>query len=162
MEEEMEDQQTSMSPYDLNRIVAETAKAKVTEYLTSKEFKDKAKKEYTTQITAMIESAEKKARFWAIVVTLLVIGLALVLVSSEFYKVKEKRLSLDEEYVKVLVTAQELRKTIDALRSETERAKAEAETKDKAIRATIKTIEKKTKYLEGRIDQGIARVDKKK
>ena len=150
------------NPIDLNAVTIEATKAAVTQYFTTSQFQEDAKKEYQTQITAMIEGAEKKARNWAIVVTLLVIGLVLVLVSSEFLKVKEKRLSLDEEYVKVLVTAQDLRKTIDTLRSDTDRVKAETEAKDANIRATIEALEKKTKDLEVRVDQAAVQIEKRR
>ncbi|WP_340124613.1 hypothetical protein [Methylobacter svalbardensis] len=145
-----------MSDYDnpqktLDDQVADAVRKAVKNHIGSEKFKDEAKKEYQTQITGLIEAAEKKARNWAIIVALLVTGIAFVLVFSEFLKVREKRLSIDEEYVKVLSTAQELHKTIDTLKTDVDRLKGEVEASDKSTKATFESLEKKARELEAQI-----------
>jgi len=142
---------------DLNVVAAQ----KIADYFASQEFKGQARREYTEQIKTLIENAETKARRWQVVLTLLVIGIIFVLVFSELLNVREKRLSIDEEYVKVLTTAEELRKTIADIKADTDRVKAEVDAKDKSIGATIDSLEKKTRDLETLVNRITIRIDKK-
>jgi hypothetical protein len=145
------------SANDLN----EFARKAITDYFSRQDFKDEAKREYTSQITTLIEKAETKARSWQVVLTLLVTGIIFVLVFSELLNVREKRLSIDEEYVKVLTTAEELRKTIADIKTDTDRVKAEVDAKDKSIGASIDSLEKKTRDLETQVNRMTVRIDKK-
>jgi hypothetical protein len=143
--------------FDLNKA----AERAITEYFSSKEFKDEAKSQYMAQITTLVENAEKKARNWQVALTLLVTGIIFVLVFSELLNVREKRLSIDEEYVKVLTTAEDLHKTINDIRMDTVRVKEEVDSKNKSIGATLDSLEKRTKDLETEVNRIAARADRK-
>jgi len=151
-----------MNGKTVEQIAADAAKQAVAGYVATDEFRSDVKEEYKTQVTSMLEGAEKKARNWALIVTLVVLGVILSLVSSEFLKVKEKRVSLDEEFGKIQVTASQLRETITSIKSEMDRLKIDVDSKDRALRSTIDSLEKKTKDLEAQVTQATARVQSKR
>lgn len=151
-----------MNGKTVEEIAADAAKNAVLNYVATDQFKSAMKEEYKTQVTSMLEGAEKKARNWALIVTLVVLGVILTLVSSEFLKVKEKRVSLDEEFGKIQVTASQLRETIASIKSEMDRLKIDVDSKEKALRSTIDSLEKKTKDLEAQVAQATARAQSKR
>jgi len=144
------------SPVDLNQAALDGVK----QYVASDEFKKKLIEYYKEQIAATVENAEKKARTWQVILTLLVLGFVFVLVFGELLNVREKRLSIDEEFVTVLKTAQELRKTIDEVHADTVRVKAEVDAKDKTISATLDSLDKRAHDLEGQVNR-LSRTEKR-
>lgn len=146
---------------ETRRVAAEAARQTVKTYVAGEEFRREARKEYRDQITNMIEGAEKKARIWAAFFTVLVLSIVGSLAFSEFLKVREKRMSLDEEFVKVYSTAEELTRTTARLKADTDRLQLDVQSKDKSVRASMEALEQKTKALEAQVAQASARVKAK-
>ena len=137
-----------MTSINVNELAQKAIQAEIQTILTRPEFKEEIKKEYKSQLQAMVDGAEKRARFWAIVASLLVLGVITSLAAAEFLKVREKRLSLDEDFSKIQIITSQLRESVTTIKADTERLKADLDSRDRTVRATIASLEKSVHEIE--------------